>query len=80
MYIQWQFFLFLLIFIRLQLLYNVVLVSVVQQSESATCTHISPLFFGFSSQLGHHRALSRVPLMHGTFYMKSVTQLLSLFP
>ena len=30
------------IFIELQLLYNVVLVSGVQQSESAICLHISP--------------------------------------
>ena len=36
-----------------QLLYNLVLVSAVQQNESATGIHISPLC--------HHRALSRVP-------------------
>ena len=43
---------FKLIFIGVQLLYNVVLVSAVQQSESAICIHISPLFwisFPFSS-------------------------------
>ena len=26
-----------------------------------TCVSIYPLFFGFPSQLGHHRALSTVP-------------------
>ena len=31
-----------LIFIGVQLFYNVVLVSAVQQSESAVCMHISP--------------------------------------
>jgi len=34
------------------LLYNVVLVSTAQQSESALCTCISPLFFGFPSPPG----------------------------
>ena len=34
--------LFLHIFIGVQLLYNVVLLSAVQQSESAICIHISP--------------------------------------
>ena len=34
----------LLIFIGVQLLYNIVLVSTVQQSESAICIHISTLF------------------------------------
>ena len=42
------------------LLYSVVSVSAVQQSESAI--HILyPLFFGFPSHLGHPRALNRVP-------------------
>ena len=36
------------IFIGVQLLYNVVLGSTVQQSESAICIHISPLFFFFN--------------------------------
>ena len=49
-----------LIFIGVQLLYNVVLVSAVQQSESAICIHTSP-FFRSPSHVGHHRALSRVP-------------------
>ena len=40
--------------------YNVVLVSDVQQSESAICLHISPPL-RFLSHLGYHRALSRVP-------------------
>ena len=38
-------FFFKLIFIRVELLYNVVLVSAVQQSESAIRIHISPLFW-----------------------------------
>ena len=49
-------------FVGVQLLYDVVLVSTVQQSKSAICIHIlpAPHFFGFSSHLGHHRALRRV--------------------
>ena len=42
------------------MLYNVVLVSTVQQSESVMCIHISPLI-SVSFHLGHHRASSRVP-------------------
>ena len=41
---------FFLLFIGVKLLYNVVLVSAVQQSESA----ISPLFFRFPSHSGYH--------------------------
>ena len=51
---------FKLIFVGVQLLYHVVLVSAVQQSESALL-YIYPLIFGFLSHLGHHIALSRVP-------------------
>ena len=51
---------FKLIFIGVQLPYNVVLVSAVQQSESVICI-LYPLFFRFPSHLGHHRSLSRVP-------------------
>ena len=36
------------------------LVSTVEQSESAVCLHISPPF-GFPSRAGRHGALSRVP-------------------
>ena len=35
----------LLIFIGVQLLYNIVSVSAVQQTESAICLHIAPLFW-----------------------------------
>ena len=38
---------FPLIFIGVELLYNVVVVSAVQQSESAICIHTSPLFLDF---------------------------------
>ena len=34
-----------LFFIRVQLLYNIVLVSIVQQNEITVCSHISPLFW-----------------------------------
>ena len=51
---------FFKIFIGVELLYNVVLVSTLQQSESAIHIHISP-FFVFPSHLGHHRSLSTVP-------------------
>ena len=39
---------FLLIFIGVQLLYNVVLVPAVQPGESAICIHISPLWISFA--------------------------------
>ena len=42
------------------MLYNVVLVSTVQQGESAVHVPIACLL-KFLSHLGHHRALSRVP-------------------
>ena len=51
---------FIIIFIGVELLYNVVLVSAVQQSESAIYAHISPLLW-ISFPFGHHRALSQVP-------------------
>ena len=38
--------------------FTTLLVSAIQQSESATRIHISPLFLGFPSHLGHHRALA----------------------
>ena len=43
------------------MLYNAVLISAVQQSESAIYMYTYPLFLGFPSHLGHHRALNRVP-------------------
>ena len=52
-------FLFFFNFFGVLLLYGVVLVSVVQQSESLYVCMYS-LFFGFPFHLGHHRALSRV--------------------
>ena len=42
------------------MLYSVVLVSTVPQSESDTCTRVS-FPFDFPSRLGQHRALSRAP-------------------
>ena len=51
-------------FIGVQLLYNVVLVSAIQQTESVICVciciciYIYIPFFVFPSHLGHHRALS----------------------
>ena len=53
---QGTFHLFSSVFIGVELLCHVVLVSAVQQSESARRIHISPLFYGFPSLLGHHRA------------------------
>ena len=50
---------FKLIFIGVQLLYKVVLISTVQQSESGMHVHISTPFWIFL--LFSHRALSRVP-------------------
>ena len=44
------------------MIYNVVLVSGVQQSESVIHIHISTLFFfRLFSHIGHYRVLSRVP-------------------
>ena len=43
------------------LLYRIVLVSALQQSESAIFLHISFFFFWFVFHLDYHRALSRVP-------------------
>ena len=41
---------------------NVLLVSTVQQSDSAIHIHVThPLFFGFPCHVGPQRALSRVP-------------------
>ena len=51
---------FLLIFIRVQLLSNAVLVSTVQQNESAIHIHSSPPYW-IPSHSGHHRTLSRSP-------------------
>ena len=51
---------FKLMFIVIQLIYSVVLVAAVQQSESIIHTRVV-LFFRFSSHIGHHRVLSRVP-------------------
>ena len=47
-------------FIGVSLIFNVVLVSAVQQSESVLHIHIS-LFLRFFTHLGHYRVLSRVP-------------------
>ena len=52
---------FTLILTGVELLYNVLLISSVQQSESVIRIHISPLFFVFPSHVSHHRTLSRVP-------------------
>ena len=45
-------------FIRVYLIYNVVLVSAVEQSESVIHIHVSTLFLRFSSHIGHYRVLS----------------------
>lgn len=52
--------LFKLILSGAWLLYNVVLVSSVPQSESTICVCIGPLFPGFPSHLGLQRTLRRV--------------------
>ena len=57
------------------LFYNTVLVSAIQQCESATCTHISPHFWAsfpphpHLTPQGHHpsRALRRAPVLHSSF-------------
>ena len=60
--LSFHFFFFFLIFIVLLFIYNVVLVSALQHSESVIhilCIH--PLFFRFFSRIGHYRVLSRGP-------------------
>ena len=58
---------FFLNFTEVYLLYNVVLVSAVRQSESAIHVHVSPLFLDFLPTIEgqvpstHHRPLNRVP-------------------
>ena len=44
---------FFIIFIGVSLIYNVVLVSSVQQNESIIHTHIPTLFFRLFSHIGH---------------------------
>ena len=50
---------FLKNFIEIQLIYNVVLVSGLQQSDSVIC--ICTFFFRFFSIIGYYKILSRVP-------------------
>ena len=52
------------IVIGIWLLYNVMLVSAVQQSESVIHIHISTLFFRFPPHLGHHRSVKQVFISH----------------
>ena len=56
------FFFFLLIFIGVQLLYSVMLVSTIQKNESATHVHIC-IPFGLPSLSGHHRPLKEFPVL-----------------
>ena len=56
-------FLFLLIFTRVYLIYNVVLVSVYRK-VSQLYLHIYPLLRRFFSHIGHYTVLSRVPVLH----------------
>ena len=54
------FLLLFLIFVGVQLIYNIVLVSGVQQSDSVIHVHIS-IFVRFFSHVGYYRILSKVP-------------------
>lgn len=51
---------FCLIFIGVQLIYSVVLVSSISQSELAVQIHISPLFKIFFPKIGYYKMLSRI--------------------
>ena len=53
------------------------LISTVQQSESAIYIYIYPLLFGFPSYLGHHRALVEFSVLYSRF---SLVIYLSKFP
>ena len=54
--------------IGVQLIYNVVFVSGVQQSESLISVHIH-FFFRFFSCIGHYRGLRRVPCLYNRFLL-----------
>ena len=82
-------FLCLKIFFGIWLIYNVVLVTGVQKSESVIYIYIYPLFFRFFSYTGHYRVLSRVPcaiqqvLISYLFYIQQyvyVNPNLSIYP
>ena len=79
---------YLFFFIGVQLFYNVVLVSTVQQSESAMCIHISPLFwisFPFRSlqiteqsspccTVGSHQLSILLHSIHSVYVSVSISQ------
>ena len=67
-------FYFLFLIIGVYLLYNAVLVSTVQQNESAIHMHISPPF-GLPSHSGHHSALSRLPCAREYVLINSLNKL-----
>ena len=52
--------LFFFFLIGVELIYNIELVSALQQSESVIHTHISTLF-RFYSHIGHYTVLNRIP-------------------
>ena len=56
---------FSIIFVGVEWIYNVVLVSGVQPNESVTCTHIS-ILFPFFSHLDHYRVLL-FPVLYSRF-------------
>ena len=56
---------FPIIFVGVEWIYNVVLVSGVQPNESVTCTHIS-ILFTFFSHLDHYRVLL-FPVLYSRF-------------
>ena len=51
---------FLLFYIRIQLIYNVMLISGLQQSDSIIYTHVS-IYVNFFSYIDYYRILGRVP-------------------
>ena len=63
-----------LIFIGVYL-FTMLLVSAVQQSESAIYIYTYSLFFGFLSYLDHHRTSSRVPCKLGVYPEEKVDKI-----
>ena len=53
------FYLFIFIVYGVELVYNALVSGIQKVNQLYVC--IYPLFFGFPSNLGHHRALSIVP-------------------
>ena len=55
-----ELFVVLVNFIEVELIYSLVLISTVQQSDSVIHIYVHPPFFRFCSRISHYRVLNRV--------------------